>query len=317
MPPRHASLARTVLRLSEQRFTRFGRLPLQDFGTARQRFVCLDETASQLLHARRRDMLDLFDDDALREQWIADHARRLGDIAYRHNQFLSPSDLERSPATVLYTSLMRRLRDALAASPALPDLGRALQPVLAAHHDALWRWSTHLLSARFGDALAQPVCSEYRAALQLKVLAIDGPQLLAPILDLGCGEGAHLVRHLRTLGLPAWGLDRLATPTESVWQGDWLDDDAPLQPQRWGTVISHMAFSNHFQHQHLRRDGTAAIYASRYMKVLDALRPGGHFFYAPSLPFFEALLPPQRYRVTRRPVAGTAMQATRVLRRAG
>jgi hypothetical protein len=317
MPPRHATLARTVQRLSEQRFARFGGLPLQDFRTARRRFVRLDETASRLLHARRRDMLELLDDEGMREQWIADHARRLGEVAYRHNQFLSPSDLDRSPAAAIYRALLPRLRDALDASPSLPALDRTLQPVLAAHHEALWRWSTGLLAERFGDALAQPVCSEYRAELQLKVLAIEVPRLVEPILDLGCGEGAHLVRYLRRLGLSAWGLDRLATPAEAVRQGDWLDDDAPLQPQSWGTVISHMAFSNHFQHQHLRRDGTAATYASRYMKVLEALRPGGRFFYAPSLPFFEALLPQQRYRVMRRPVAGTAMEATEVLRRAG
>ncbi|QNK66768.1 hypothetical protein [Variovorax sp. PAMC26660] len=41
----------------------------------------------------------------------------------------------------------------------------------------------------------------------------------------------------------------------------------------------------------------------------------GERFSTPSLPFFEAMLPQQRYLVARRPVAGTAMEATEVLRR--
>jgi len=315
MPHAHETLSETVQRLSRDRFTRFGRLPLQGFQTARERFVRLDPEATRLLQAKRGEMLDLLDDETVREAWISDHVRQLGEVAYRHNQFLSPADIDSSPAAPIYRELLARLRTALAAPSSLMPLDQALQPLLAAHHAALWRWSTGLLAERFGDSLAQPVCSEYRAELQLKVLGIDVQQLVEPILDLGCGEGAHLVRHLRALGLAAWGMDRLAAPDHIVWQGDWLDAGAPLQPQSWGTVISHMAFSNHFQHQHLRRDGTAAAYAARYMKVLEALKPGGRFAYAPSLPFFEALLPQQRFQVTRRPVAGTAMEATEVLRR--
>jgi hypothetical protein len=314
MPHAHETFPETVQRLSQARFTRFGGLPLQDFHAARGHFVRLDPQASALLHTKRDEMLNLLDDEDMREQWIADHARRLGEVAYRHNQFLSPADLDSSPAAPIYRQLLARLRAVLAAPSSPRSLDQALQPLLAAHHTALWRWSTDLLADRFGDALAQPVCSEYRAELQLKVLGIDVQQLAEPVLDLGCGEGAHLVRHLRALGLDAWGLDRLALPDHIVWQGDWLDANAPLQPQRWGTVISHMAFSNHFRHQHLRRDGSAATYAGRYMKVLEALKPGGRFFYAPSLPFFEALLPQQRYRIARRPVAGTAMEATELLR---
>ncbi|MGJ7524488.1 methyltransferase domain-containing protein [Variovorax sp. GB1P17] len=315
MPHAHETLSETVQRLSQDRFTRFGSLPLQGFQAARERFVRLDPQATRLLQMKRGEMLDLLDDEDMREEWISDHARRLGEVAYRHNQFLSPADLDSSPAAPIYRELLARLRVTLAAPSSLMHLDQALQPLLTAHHAALWRWSTSLLAERFGDSLAQPVCSEYRAELQLKVLGIDVRQLAEPILDLGCGEGAHLVRHLRALGLDARGIDRLAAPDHAVWQGDWLDADAPLQPQSWSTVISHMAFSNHFHHQHLRRDGSAATYAARYMKVLEALRPGGRFFYAPSLPFFEALLPQQRYRVARRPVVGSAMEATEMLRR--
>jgi len=40
------------------------------------------------------------------------------------------------------------------------------------------------------------------------------------------------------------------------------------------------------------------------MVILSALLPGGAFYYSPGLPFIEKLIPPERYKVTWRKVAG-------------
>jgi len=148
------------------------------------------------------------------------------------------------------------------------------------------------------------ICAEYSPALQLRVLGLDAARLAEPVLDLGCGSRVALVRELRGLGKEAHGLDCAVSGDPLVLYGDWLDVE--LGQRRWGTVISHMGFSTQFLRHHLRRGPGAERYARRYMDVLASLRPGGLFVYAPGLPFFEPLLPPERYAVVRRPVADLA-----------
>ena len=148
------------------------------------------------------------------------------------------------------------------------------------------------------------ICAEYSPSLQLRVLGLEAARLAEPVLDLGCGSRAALVRELRALGKEAYGLDCAVHGDPCALEGDWLDCE--LGQRRWGTVISHMGFSNHFLRHHLRAGPAAARYAQRYMQVLAALRQGGLFAYAPGLPFFEPLLPPERYAVVRHPVADVA-----------
>jgi SAM-dependent methyltransferase len=135
------------------------------------------------------------------------------------------------------------------------------------------------------------------------VLGINPDSVTAPLLDLGCGEEAQLVHHLRRVGVAAFGLDAFAPEgVPFLVRGDWLT--APLERRRWGTVVSHMAFSLHFFHHHLADHPVRAMYARRYMDILAALAPGGRFVYSPGLPFLEGLLPREQYRIRRRPVEG-------------
>jgi len=149
-----------------------------------------------------------------------------------------------------------------------------------------------------------PVCFEYSPELQLRVLHAGVDELLEPVLDLGCGRHAALVRFLRERGKEAFGIDRAAPRRRFVVRADWLD--CPLAPGRWGTVLSHQGLSTHFLHQHLRPAGRPDRLARRYMDVLRAVKPGGSFRYAPGLPFFEELLPRSEYDVERFPVAELA-----------
>lgn len=192
-------------------------------------------------------------------------------------------------------ALAGALRDA-ASERALAANARAIAAEYLAGLSALARAAL----APGGAALRLVASAEYGPELQLSVLGLDPGALLAPVLDLGCGAEARLVRHLRARGIDARGLDRAAEPGEGVRRGDWLVE--PLAPASLGTVLSHLGFSLHFVHQHLRPGGDALRYARRYMEILRAVRPGGVFAYVPGLPFVEEHLPPATWDVTRLPV---------------
>jgi hypothetical protein len=131
------------------------------------------------------------------------------------------------------------------------------------------------------------VCAEYDPELQLRVLGLEATALPEPVLDLGCGPEARLVRWLRERGISAAGIDRHAG-CDAVIEADFLEH--PLGTERWGAIVSHHGFSLHFIHHHLGSEQMAARYAARTLQILFALRPGGVFAYAPGLPFFEPVL---------------------------
>ncbi|HSQ63445.1 MAG TPA: hypothetical protein VLM85_09535 [Polyangiaceae bacterium] len=182
---------------------------------------------------------------------------------------------------------------------------RALWEQLAAgeKRDRALLGAREALSAILGGALGKSprevVSAEYSAELQLAVLGLDVATLAEPVLDIGCGEKAALVRHLRDAGKQAFGLDPLVPP-ELGDRGDWLAYD--YGTARWGTIVSHLGFSLHFMHQEMRRSELAFEYARTYMRIVRALAPRGVLAYVPGLPFIEALLPAGAFAVTRAPL---------------
>ncbi len=140
------------------------------------------------------------------------------------------------------------------------------------------------------------VCSEYSAEFLSDLLEIDPASLKEPVLDIGCGSSANLVRFLRKQGIDAFGIDRdSANDGQSV--SDWLEFDFGVN--RWGTVISNLSFSSHFLYHHLQSEEIANQYAHTYMKILNSVKTGGTWIYAPAIPFFENLLPSRQYAVER------------------
>ena len=160
------------------------------------------------------------------------------------------------------------------------------------------------------DECSDLFLSEYEADLQLRVLGVGPGDLEEPILDLGCGRNATLVRQLIHLGKEAIGLERLGSKQSFVVSADW--HEYPLGSETWGTIISHMAWSNRFLHHHIRADGQPERYARRYLEVLEALKKGGSFFYSPGLPFIEKHVSRERYsvRASELPeISGTTIEA--------
>jgi len=140
------------------------------------------------------------------------------------------------------------------------------------------------------------ICAEYSALLQIDILQIDVENLVEPILDIGCGENAWLAKYFREQGLNAYGLDRLSYNTcNFLYNVNWLDFE--FKPKHWGTLVSNLSFALHFTNHNLRKDSDYIAYSKKYMEILNSLIVGGSFYYAPSLPFIEVYLPPNKFNV--------------------
>jgi hypothetical protein len=156
------------------------------------------------------------------------------------------------------------------------------------------------------------VCSEYSSALQKEILSLHKIPLLEPILDIGCGKNGTLVKSFISNNLDAYGIDRFANASPHCEKADWIDYNYGIK--KWGTIISNAGFSNHFIHHHLRRDGNSTQYAKIYMSILQSLKIGGCFCYAPDVPFIESYLDEKTFSITKQEIANTAFQTTMIKR---
>jgi SAM-dependent methyltransferase len=224
------------------------------------------------------------------------------------NQFLVIGEPEKTVLTAEYVRFLGDFRDILLLlgrkqQRHLPNL---LFDVLAVHQTQLEQFVLDLASSNESRdfVFSTPVCDYYSPELQLSILHTRVEHLLEPILDLGCGQTGELIHFLRTQGKQAFGVERSGSTSQFIINADWFD--FPLIPSFWGTIISHMAFSNHFLHHYLRPRGYLEQYAQRYMDVLSALKPQGSFLYTPGLPFIEELLPRDIYQIERFPISHLA-----------
>jgi len=172
------------------------------------------------------------------------------------------------------------------------------------HYPALSKWLTGLYPEEFQKSLrgspsvGRVTYEEYSAEFQIELLGLDLFSLQPPILDVGCGSQANLVRHLRSLGMEAYGMDReVQTSRPYIFQADWFD--YRFEKDRWGTIVSNMGFSNHLNYAYRHDYSQLERYLLKMKEMLEALAVGGCFIYAPALPSVEEALPTQQYLVQR------------------
>lgn len=195
-----------------------------------------------------------------------------------------------------------------------------IQATLKEHHyPALSRWLAGLYPGDFVASLKQVpsvkgvVCEEYSPQLQIELLGIDLEAMRRPCVDIGCGSHANLAHHLHARNIPVLGIDRhLEQPEAYLQQVDWFA--FTFEAQKWGTVISNMAFSNHLLYAYRHDRLQLEPYLRKYKEIIESLCVGGCFFYAPHIPFIEERLKPAQYRVERKAVYGElfASQVTRL-----
>jgi hypothetical protein len=219
------------------------------------------------------------------------------------NQFLPLGSDDWPTLRSLFDGALIDVHRAIAPGVSLTELGERLHLAVGTHMSRLDELLRSLCPEpeRADDVLGtEPTSDEYSAELQVAVLRLELSDLMEPVLDVGCGTQARLVHDLRARGLDAQGIDLVVSSDPPLVQADWMT--YPYGVSRWGTVIAHMSFSNHFVFQDQCSEEQAEKYALTYMRILRSLKPGGSFCYAPAVPFIERYLPDE-FLVTRHPVA--------------
>jgi len=172
----------------------------------------------------------------------------------RINQYISFTSRDKDSLSDIYCKLF-------------DEINNNPETVASKHYQNIRKWLTNtnpflheLYSGK--DIYLQPVCcSQYSAQLQLELLHIDLAKISQPILDIGCGQQATLVHYLQKAGFEVHGIDRFCNNTEITQNADWLEYN--YKEKYWGTIISNLGFSNHFQNNHLRKDGDYITYARK------------------------------------------------------
>jgi len=226
----------------------------------------------------------------------------------RVNQYYSFDKQNRKDLRDIYIDLFSRIR----------NTETTLELTAKIHYENLKKW---LLKANSfagkmytpKDELVEPVaCHEYSAELQLTIFQIDTDKIAGPVLDIGCGKQGNLVKHLRSSGIEAYGCDRFAEASPFLTCQDWFEFG--YGKDKWGTITSNLGFSNHFNHNHLRNDGRFIEYAKTYMDILNSLKIGGSFHYAPGLPFIEKYLDQSKFRVEMQKIGNSEVKSVRIMR---
>lgn len=223
----------------------------------------------------------------------------------RINQYYAFPFRTKSKLRKIYSRLLTGIRDGCPPDELIPLHYRQIRSWLLESNS----FAKILYTGR--EAILDPVtCEEYSAVLQAKVLNLNISSLKEPVLDLGCGIKGSLVHFLRSRGIEAFGIERFTGTSPYIINHDWLEFD--YGRNRWGTVISHLGFSNHFRHHHLRKDGNITGYSKTYMAILYGLKKGGVFYYAPDMPFIEKYLDHRKFRVSKYPIDRLPYQATHI-----
>jgi hypothetical protein len=222
------------------------------------------------------------------------------------NQFLTVGEEDRLKLLSICESLLNSLRKILESFDNRDKIKNAIEMYLLKHLTDLGNFIVELYhQLGYDDSVytlfPETICAEYSPELQLNILGInDASDLLEPVLDIGCGIQGTLVKYLNGLAISTYGIDRNAPEENKVFRMDWFD--IPRQPELWGTIISHMAFSLHFINHHFRINGQPEKFAHSYMNILHSLKKGGRFLYAPGLPFMEEHLPSSVFFVEKKEI---------------
>lgn len=252
----------------------------------------LEETKN-VIRKHKLELLQL-DSENQSEKWVEVMTEKALDTFCNNNQFIDTRNENVAKLHHLYKVLWNEIVEVLKADEV------DFEAIQKSHVKRLTNWldTTNGFARELNDP-ASPLtleitCAEYSAEFQLKLLDIDLETIVEPVLDIGCGKNANLVKYLRKHGIEAYGLDRLCSGNDHYFRVDWLDFD--FQPHTWGTIISNLSFALHFTNHHHRKDGEYILYARKYMEILNSLTIPGTFYYAPGLPFIEAYLPKDKYK---------------------
>jgi hypothetical protein len=254
----------------------------------------------------RKSILQILRDPAPFSQLVEIFVNSAVEFTYASNQYVHINPGEKLILVNIYHTYLQNMASILASDVSNQEMEDELETLITSHFMDLRanisRFFDRDVAQNFqaNIILNRAVCHEYSPEFQLGTLGIDLHSLREPVLDIGCGKSGQLVKYLKSRGFQAYGVDRVVETADSLEVSDWLCLN--MQPKKWGTIISHMAFSNHFIFHHLYKHGSPEKYAQQYMAILASLKAGGCFYYCPGLPFIESYLPEEKYTVTKQVV---------------
>lgn len=218
---------------------------------------------------------------------------------YKVNQFINIPDIKNEELKNIYRQSWEIISESYNIEEALYKY----------HYPALSEWLSSLYPPLIKDYLKEQkeirsvVCEEYSPQFQVQILQIDINKLLPPVLDIGCGRNANLVNYLRENNIEAYGIDRLIeNETDCLFNADWLTYN--LRIKEWGTIISNAAFSNHMMYTAKYDKEKLKDYLLKYNEIINSLKPGGEFIYAPGLAFIEERLDMNIFEITISSITG-------------
>jgi len=269
----------------------------------KQAFEVDDGFLSMLKNLKQKRDLD-FSETRINE--LIDFAvQKLIEKVYDINQFIHISNEKQQEATSIY-------RDTLEAMVATDDIETVLYDF---HYPRLSLWLYDLYPSHFVDVLkdiptlGKVVCEEYSPEFQCKILGLDPKQLMQPVMDIGCGKNGNLVRFLLKSRIRACGIDRIAVMNEPVIsRQDWFDLD--MNESEWGTIISNIALSNHIIYVSKNDPSLFQKYKKMLKRLVNSLKPGGTFIYAPGTPVIEGEIDRFEFSVINRPISETFYTTT-------
>jgi hypothetical protein len=298
-----------LAQLVTQRYQTYTQKTLQDVYNLDQDFIQVESEAVEFTAAHRKEIIAILKDPQLLSSLVRLFVISTLEFTYANNQFVHVDGQKELQLENLYRSYLLDMKAILIAEKTPLAIRGGLKKLIAKHFEDLRSNLENYfdpdieLDIEGNMIFNRVICRQYSPEFQLDILGISLEDLREPILDFGCGKSGRLVSYLTERGFQAFGVDRIVEPAEHIIAADWLN--FKLEPGTWGTIISHMAFSNHFSFHHLYKNGNPEPYARQYIAILSALFPGGAFYYSPGLPFIEELLPASSYTVTRRKVSAS------------
>lgn len=135
----------------------------------------------------------------------------------------------------------------------------------------------------------------YSPQTQFNIYELALEDIKAPVLEIGCGKDAIFSRYLYENNIDAYGIDIECEDTNYSEKEDWMSKE--YEENYYATIISTLAFTKEFIAAHASDTQDYLEYATTYMKILNSLKKGGKWYYIPSVPFMEELLPEDRFEV--------------------
>jgi len=222
----------------------------------------------------------------------------------RINQYYAFNSTSKSDLKCIYSDLFYEIR----------EKKESIEQISKKHYFKLKEWLIKYNAfaektyANANQKVSAIACAEYSYNLQMDILKIDVEQMISPVLDIGCGKQGNLVHYLTSKGIEAYGIDRYKFNSEILHTFDWLEYDYGVE--KWGTIISNLGFSNHFNNHNLRKDGNYIEYGKTFINILNSLKVGGSFHYAPDLPFIEIYLDTNKFKIMKHKISELDFKAT-------